>query len=144
MRKILVPVDGHSQTELTAALAEAARISALEPVEVHLLSVQPALSGHVRMFFAASELHEIQQEAGAAALAPAQALLERNHVAYTSSVRVGRHAETIASAARELGCDRIVLAQEDRPGLAGKVFGSLAQQVRHLVSVRGGCHVIGA
>ncbi len=144
MRKILIPVDGSNHARLTSALAEAVRLYALEPVEVHLLSVQPLLSGHVGAFFGAGELHEIQQEAGAADLAPAQALLERSNVAFTSCVRIGRSAETIAAVARELGCDRIVLGQDARPSLAGKVFGSLAQQVRHLVSVRGDCHVIGA
>ena len=144
MRKILIPVDGSNPARLNSALAEAVRLHSLEAVDAHLLSVQPQLSRHIGAFFGAGELHDIQQEAGLADLAPAQAMLERNGLACTSSVRIGHSAETIATVARELGCDRIVLGQDAAPSFAGKVFGSLAQQVRHLVSVRGDCQVIGA
>ena len=43
-----------------AAVAEAIRIYSKEPVTVHLLSVQPAVSGHVAMFFGSGELHQLQ------------------------------------------------------------------------------------
>lgn len=143
MRKILIPVDAAHPARMTAAVAEAVRIYAQEPVDVHLLNVQPVVSGHVAMFFAAGELDELRQTAGAEDLAPAQALLERSHVPCSSSVRIGRSAETIARTARELGCDRIVLGQDGVDSLAGKLFGSLAQQVRHVLGVAGDCQVIG-
>ena len=143
MRKILIPVDATNPARTAAALAEAVRLYALEPVEVHLLNVQPLLSGHAAMFFGTDELHRLQEEAGAEDLVSAQAVLERNNVPCTASVRIGRSAETIARTARELGCDRIVLGQDGVASLAGKIFGSLAHQVRHLVGVGGDCQVIG-
>ena len=120
------------------------RIHAQEPVVGHLLSVQPPVSGHVAMFFGEGELHQLQHGAGAEDLAPAQILLQTAGVPFTRLVRVGRSAETIATTARELGCDRIVLGQDGQPGFAGRMFGSLAQQVRQLVSVGGDCQVIGS
>ena len=143
MRKLLLPIDG-TPARLKVAVAEAIRICSQEPVAVHLLSVQPSVSSHVAMFFATGELHQMQHEAGTEDLAPAQAMLEAAGIAYTSSVIVGRRAETIARVARELGCDRIIMGQEASGGLAGKIFGSLAEQVRGIVSGGGDCQVIGS
>jgi nucleotide-binding universal stress UspA family protein len=145
MRKILVAVDGADAARTQAAVAEAVRIYAQAPVDVHLLSVQPPVSGHVAMFFDNRELHELQQAAGAEDLARAEALLRASNVpCSSSSVRVGRCAETIARTARELGCDRIVLGREGvGAGLASKLFGSMAQQVRQVLG-GGDCQVIGA
>jgi nucleotide-binding universal stress UspA family protein len=144
MRKILVAVDATDPARTQAAVAEAVRIYAQGPVDVHLLNVQPPVSGHVAMFFDNRELHELQQAAGVENLASAEALLRASSVPWSSSVRIGRCAETIARTARELGCDRIVLGREDAvPGLASKVFGSMAQQVRQVLG-GGDCQVIGA
>lgn len=144
MRKILVAVDATDPAGTRAAVAEAVRIYAQGPVDVHLLNVQPPVSGHVAMFFDNRELHELQQAAGVENLASAEAMLRASSVPWSSSVRIGRCAETIARTARELGCDRIVLGREDAgPGLASKVFGSMAQQVRQVLG-GGDCQVIGA
>jgi nucleotide-binding universal stress UspA family protein len=145
MSKLLVPIDATDPAGMKAALAEAARIYAQGPVDVVLLNVQPAVNGHVAMFFGEHELQQLQREAGAEDLAAAEALLRDRQVPCSSQVRIGRSAETIARTARELGCDRIVLGREGGTGtLASKVFGSLAQQVRQLLGSRGDCQVIGA
>ena len=145
MSKILVAIDASDPNGMKAAVAEAARIHAQGSIDVHLLNVQPAVSGHVAMFFDASQLHELHQAAGAEDLAPAEALLRSSGVAYVSVVRTGRRAETIARAARELGCDRIVLGRDQAgaASLASKVFGSLAQQVRQVLGAGVDCKVIG-
>jgi nucleotide-binding universal stress UspA family protein len=143
MRKLLVPVDGDS-ARTKAAVAEAIEICSKESVEVHLLNVQPVVSSHVAMFFCQGELHQIQHDAGLEELAPAQALLNAAGVPHTASVMVGRSAETIARAARELGCDRIVMGSENSAGLGSKMFGSLPEQVRHIVSGASDCRVIGS
>jgi nucleotide-binding universal stress UspA family protein len=144
MRRILVVVDASDPARVSAAVTEAVRIYTQGPVEVHLLNVQPAVNGHVAMFFGDRELQELQLAAGAEDLAPAEALLRTSNVPCTASVRIGRRAETIVRAARELGCDRVVLGREGGAAtLAGKVFGSLAQQVRQLLG-GGNCQVIGA
>ncbi len=141
MKKMLVTIDGLNATRTHAAVAEAVRLWNVQPVEVHLLSVQPRVSSHVAMFFPAGELHRTQEAAGLEELKPAQVLLAQAGVPCTSSVRVGRRAETIARVARELGCDAIVVGQ-DSQSLAGRMLGSVANQVRELVGASS-CQVIG-
>ena len=84
------------------------------------------------MLFGTRELLDLQLSIGAEDLQYAQKLLDLAGVPYTSTVLVGRTAETIAAAARDYHCDRIVFGR-DEPSLTGKVFGSLAQQVRQLL-----------
>ncbi len=145
MRNILIPIDsGGSAARVKSAVAEAIAIYRREPVEIHLLSVQASVTSHVAMFFKGGELYEIQRLAGTEELAPAEALLATAGIPYTSSVLVGRKAETIARRARELGCDRIVMGQEAGVGLAERIFGSLAGQVRQLVGGASDCQVLGS
>ena len=145
MRNILIPIDsGGSAARVKSAVAEAIAIYRREPVEIHLLSVQASVTSHVAMFFKGGELYEIQRLAGAEELAPAEALLATAGIPYTSSVLVGRKAETLARRARELGCDRIVMGQEAGAGLAERIFGSLAGQVRQLVGGASDCQVLGS
>jgi nucleotide-binding universal stress UspA family protein len=144
MRQVLIPVDAGNPARSRAAVTEAISIYSKEPVTVHLLSVQPAVSGHVAMFFGSGELHQLQYAAGAEDLASAQAQLAAAGVPYASSVRIGRSAETIARTARELGCDRILMGQDRAGSLAAQMFGSLTQQVRQIVSGSGDCQVIGS
>jgi nucleotide-binding universal stress UspA family protein len=105
--------------------------------------VQPRLSGHVSMFFGTRELQKMQLEEGAEELKFAQGLLDAGGVPYTSTVLIGRSAETIAQAAREFGCDRILFGEEG-PSLAGRMFGSLAEQVRHLLGPGTAYQVLGS
>jgi nucleotide-binding universal stress UspA family protein len=143
MRQLLVAVDPHSQARTRSAVEEAVRIHREEFVGIRLVRVQPRLSGHVSMFFGARELQDLQQDAGSEDLEYARSLLDAAGVPYIATVLVGRTAETIAQAAREFGCDRILFGNED-PGLAGKMFGSLAQQVRHLLGPGQQYQVIGS
>ena len=145
MRKLLLPVGASEPGRLRTAVAAAVRIHRREQVPVHVLCVQPRVSSHVAMYFGPGELQQLQLDAGQEDLLPVQALLDAAGVPYTTSVRVGRSAETIALAAQELGCDRIVLGEEEG-GLAQKMFGSLAEQVRHIVHGMGAvhCQVIGS
>ena len=145
MRNILIPIDsGGSAARVKSAVAEAIAIYRREPVEIHLLSVQASVTSHVAMFFKGGELYENQRLAGTEELAPAEALLATAGIPYTSSVLVGRKAETIARRARELGCDRIVMGQEAGAGLAERIFGSMAGQVRQLVGGASDCQVLGS
>jgi nucleotide-binding universal stress UspA family protein len=145
MRKLLIPIDsGSSAARVKSAVAEAIAIYRREPVDIHLLSVQASVTSHVAMFFKSGELGQIQQQAGTEELAPAQAMLATAGVPHSSSVVVGRKAETIAKVARARGCDRIVMGQEAGAGLAGRIFGSLAGQVRQLVGGTSDCQVLGS
>ena len=143
MRHILVPIDPTQPARTRSAIQQVVRICREEPVTVRLLRVQPKVSGHVAMFFGKRELHELLQGAGAEDLQFAQHLLDAAGVSYASTVLVGRSAETIIVAARDYDCDRIIFGREE-PSLAGKIFGSLAQQVRQLLGASGDPQVIGS
>ena len=139
MAQILVPIDGNgAQTQ--RALAEAIRIHWREDVPVYLLSVQSPVNGHVASYFGPAELERVQRETGLEELGPAQALLDAAGVRYRLVVKVGRRAETIANTAQELGCDRIVLGDAGEGGSAW--FGSIAQQVRHLLQLRNATRLV--
>lgn len=144
MRKLLISIDGRSAARTRSTVAEAITLYQQEPVAIHLLSVQPAVSGHVAMLFTGSELHDIQHAAGAEDLEPAQALLDIAGIPWQASVMVGRSAETIARSARELGCDRILMGRESGENFVGKLLGSVAAQVRQLVGGTGDCQVLGS
>lgn len=131
MRQLLVPIDPANEASTRSAVEEVVRAYRQEPVGIRLVRVQPRVTSHVAMFFGSRELQDLQEQAGAEDLRFAQSLLDAAGVPYASTVLVGRSAETIAKAARDYGCDRIVFG--DSPGLVSKVFGSLAQQVRHLL-----------
>lgn len=142
--RILVPIDPTEPARTRSAIEQVVRICRQEPAAVRLLRVQPVVSRHVAMFFDAHELRELQHSAGAEELQPARNLLALAGVSCTSTVVIGRSAESIVSAARDFGCDRIVLGRSE-PGLAGRrIFGSLAQQVRQLLGASGDLQVIGS
>jgi nucleotide-binding universal stress UspA family protein len=143
MRQLLVPIDPHDAAQTRSAVEQVLRIHQEEPVHVRLLRVQPRLSGHVAMFFGSRELQKLQVDEGTEDLALARSLLDAAGVSYTSTVLVGRSAETIAQAARDFGCDRVVFGQEGGT-VAGRMFGSVAQQVRHLLSNNATFQVIGS
>jgi nucleotide-binding universal stress UspA family protein len=143
MRQLLISIDPHNPERTRSAVEEAVRIYRTESVALRLVRVQPRLSGHVAMFFSPSELHQLQMDAGNEELAYARSLLDAQGIPYTATVLVGRSAETIARAAREYGCDRIIFGTEER-GLAGRLFGSLAQQVRQLLGPDEPYQVIGS
>jgi nucleotide-binding universal stress UspA family protein len=145
MRKLLIPIDGASSAARTrSAVAEAIAIHRREPVQIHLLSVQPAVSAHVAQFFAASELRSIHRQAAGEDLAPAQAQLDAARVPYAASCVVGRQAETIVGHARALGCDRILMGEENAPGTPEGLFGSLAERIRKMVGGASDCQVLGS
>ncbi|CAN7154684.1 universal stress protein [Variovorax sp. LjRoot290] len=141
MTRILVPIDPNEPARTRSAIEQVVRMSRTERVTVRLLRVQPKVSGHVAMLFGTRELLDLQLDAGAEDLQYAQSLLNLAGVRYTSIVLVGRSAETIAMAARDYGCSRIVFGS-DEPGLAGKIFGSMAQQVRQHLGASGDPQVI--
>ncbi|GAA4335047.1 hypothetical protein GCM10023165_11300 [Variovorax defluvii] len=136
MTRILVPIDPAEPARTRSAIEEVVRMRRTEQVRIRLLRVVPKVSGHVAMLFGTQELLDLQMEQGAEELQYAQKLLDLAGVPYASTVLVGRTAETIAIAARDYGCDRIVFGS-DEPGLAGRIFGSLAQQVRQHLGASG-------
>ncbi|MES2635153.1 MAG: universal stress protein [Pseudomonadota bacterium] len=136
---LLVVTDDAARTRATVNNVLAA--APADDLMLHLISVQPRVTSHVAMFFDQAELRAIHEQAGREALAPIEQLLDTAGVSYASHVKVGRKAETIAQAARELHCERIVCGSEGS-GATARMFGSLAGQVRQLMAGTRDCEVI--
>ncbi len=130
MKSILVSVEdgGHPGLHYVVDLARR------EPLRVHLLSVRAPLPQYVGRFFSADAIRRLHREDGERALAPARRVLDQAGVEHRDHVRVGYKAETIVRAARELGCEQIVLGGQGPALLARMRLGSIAGQVRHLLA----------
>ncbi len=129
MCNILVPVDGSENSARAVRLVM--RLHAkLAPLEVHLLYVQvPRVP-----IGDESASQESAEAAARAALTAAQALLDADAVPYTSKVASGYVGSTIASYAREHGCDGIVMGTRGM-GSTEQLLGSIARQVVQLADM---------
>lgn len=127
-----------------AAVEAAIRLHRQENAAVHLLSVQARVNGHVASYFGADELRVLQQKMGREDLCAARKLLDAANVPYTTSIAIGRRADTIAQTAHEYGCRRVLLGAPPESDVVGTMFGSLADQLRHMIRSTGGFEVIGS
>ena len=145
MKKVLVPVTVHTSPEqMRHAVEEAIAIYRKEDgVQIHLLSVQLPVSRHVSDCFAPGEMQELHAQAAKEDLAPARNAFTAANVPFLSHMETGRSAETIASFAREIRCDRILMGEAAQTGMANRLFGNLASQVQHLLGLSSECRVIG-
>lgn len=143
--RVLIPIQPDAPARTLAAVEAAIRLHDREGAQLHLLSVQPRVSSHVAMCFGPGELRHIHDEAGRQEMASARAVLDAARVPYTCRLAVGNRAQSIAEVARELACDRILLGPaEAHPRLADRMFGSLGQQLKHLLAGTDDCKVIGS
>jgi YjbE family integral membrane protein len=126
--RVLVPIDG-SRRSLEALHALARRSGPNASPEVHLINVQHPVSRHVGAFLGRADVAAWQQEQGEKALAKAAEMLSRLGIAHARHVRVGSRARSIADAAGELGCDRIVMATARRNSLTRLIDDSVTEQV---------------
>jgi nucleotide-binding universal stress UspA family protein len=124
----LLAVDGSEgaarATSRVLALRDALRDGAA--LELHLLTVDRPLSGDVTRFIAGKTVNDYHREQGDAALAPARALLDAGGLAHQDHQRIGEPGPTIADAARELGCDMIVVGARGLSAPAAALLGSVA------------------
>lgn len=134
--RILVPVDG-SENALRAlrhVISHSGDFSA--PIELHLLNVQPPVaSGAVKMFISQQQLNDYYRDEGLAALKDARALVDGAGLGAHHHIGVGEIAPTIASYAKEKGCQQIAMGTHGRGGLAGALLGSVATKVIHLAEM---------
>lgn len=134
MYRILVPVDG-SDVALRA-LGHAVRVARLiGEAEIHLVNVQPPISGSVGAFVGSENIAGFHREESENALAGARKLLEREGMAYHATMRIGSSGSEIAAFANELPCDEIVMGTRGLGPVGSLVLGSAATQVVHLADV---------
>ncbi len=134
MQKVLVPIDGSDASKrVVQYLISLARSGG--PVEIILINVQPRIDGNVRMFVSREMIDNYYHEEGETALTAAKKILDDAKVAYTSSVQIGKIAETVVAEAKKNHCTGIVMGTRGMGGVMNLVMGSVASQVLHLAEV---------
>lgn len=135
--KILIPVDG-SDNALGAVryhLKSRAQYRDPNAIDLHLLTVQPPLSGGVTMFISGDDVRKYHQDEGNKELTAARELLDRAAVRYAVHIVVGDPAQVIAQYAKDHGVDQIIMGAHGRGAVATLVIGSVTQKVLHLAEV---------
>lgn len=106
-----------------------------EPPAIHLLNVQPSLSGDISRFIDAGTIHDFHLESGMDALAKARDLLVAAGLIPELHVLIGEAAPTITEFADVHGCSQILLGTRGHTGVLGTLLGSVATKVVHLSNV---------
>ncbi|MFO1324238.1 MAG: universal stress protein [Burkholderiales bacterium] len=134
MQKVLVPVDGSPNAR--RALKHVIDAFRQKPdFEVHVLNVQTPFSRHVAQFVSRTDRDGYHREQAEAVLAPLREQLDRAGVPHAVHVKLGPKAETIASEAKRLRVDHIVLATARKNSITRMVEASVTNRVLDLTSV---------
>lgn len=132
MLKALVPVDTTGNS-LGAIRHVIKLVQGREPLEIHLLNVEPALPGHITRFLSKEVLDGHRHDAAEKAFAPARTLLDEAGIAYTEHVRVGHAAQLIAEQAKKLDCDKVIMGTHGYGTVTQLLLGSVSHEVIHLM-----------
>ena len=105
MMNILIPVDGSMNSD--AAVRYAVRlIRSGTQAGLHVINVQPALSGDVAAFVAQETIADFHQERARVESQSARAILDAEQLAYQWHTDVGPIAEKIAECVRDQAIDQ--------------------------------------
>ena len=134
MSRILIAVDGssHSAKVAKAAITHAAAYK--QPPDLHLIYVHlpvPTLGGLIKPV-GHEELQRYYREEGEDALRGAKKLLDRAKLVCTTHILVGPIAESLASEAKKLKCDLIIMGTHGMGAVSGMLLGSVAAKTVHL------------
>lgn len=136
MLKILVAVDGSENASRAVGQVLALARNSREPLEVHVLNVQPPVTfGDVKKFVSPETLNAYYHDEGTKAIAGARARFDQASVPHTYHIGVGPVAETIVQYAREHGCAQIVMGSRGLGSVSSFLLGSITTKVLHLVDV---------
>ena len=129
MLKLLFPVDDseHIAGRVDALTAWLSHIPVA--VEVHLLNVQPNVSGDVGLFISGDQIRDYQREEGQKALTSAKAKLEKAKIPYVLHIGVGDTATNITQFAADNQCDQIVMGPDGLGNLSTLFSGSITARV---------------
>lgn len=132
MRKILVAVDG-SDRSLEAIRYVIALVRDGRPSEIHLVHVQPPLTGDVTAFVSHRAVEDFHMDEARAAMKSARELLDRARISYAVHIFVGQAAPIIAECARDLRCTLVVMGTHGFSKLTHWLLGSVSRETIHLI-----------
>jgi len=133
MLRVLIPVDGSENALRAVKLLIKKSTLFRDPLEIHLLNVQPSFPGTIRGV--AQLAVEEHQRQGLAALADARKLFDDAGIQYIHHVAVGETAGTIARYVDDKMIEQVVMGTRGLGTIAGLLLGSVATKVLHLVHV---------
>ena len=131
MHKILLPVDGSASAERAAQY-----IIKIWPhqqqAELHLINVQPPLSGDIASFVPAENIADYHREQAMQETDSVRQALANDAVPFTLHTVTGPIAETIAEQAKQLGVTQIIMGSRGMSAISNLLLGSIATKVIHL------------
>lgn len=132
MLRALVPVDGTGNS-LGAVRHVVKLVQGREPLEVHLLNVEPSLPGHITRFISKEQLEGWRHDEAEKALSPARAILEAAGIPYVEHVLVGHVAQVVAEQATKLRCDKVIMGTHGFGTVTQLLLGSVSHEAIHLM-----------
>ncbi len=132
MLKALVPVDSAGNS-LGAIRHVVKLVQGREPLEIHLLNVEPHLPSHITRFVSREVLDGYRHDEAEKAFAPARALLDEAGISYTEHMMVGHAAHIIAEQARKLHCDKVIMGTHGFGTVTQLLLGSVSHEAIHLM-----------
>jgi nucleotide-binding universal stress UspA family protein len=126
--KLLVPVDG-SEHALRALRHAIEMVKLGQAGEIHVLNVQPPLSGSVTTFIDKPTRDDYHREEADKALAGARRLLKDAGLRLDEHIAVGEPGATICAFAKRLGVGQIIMGTHGLGSAMQLVLGSVAQDV---------------
>jgi nucleotide-binding universal stress UspA family protein len=137
MVKLLVAVDGSEHSNRAVEFALKSRGLYKDPVEIHLINVQPTLpfGSRVSSVLGHEQIAQYHRDEGMAALKWAMQRLDSAGASYSHHICVGEPGEVLAEFAREHACDQIVMGTRGLGATTSLLLGSVATKVIHLSTV---------
>lgn len=124
---ILVPVDGSENSD--RAVRFAIGLLGGGDGKLHLLNVQPPVSGAIKTFVGKGDRDSYHRDEGEKALASGVKLADGAGIAVEKHISVGRPGAIVAEFAKRIGVRMVVMGTRGHTGLAGVLLGSVAQDV---------------
>jgi nucleotide-binding universal stress UspA family protein len=132
MRRILVAVDGSGHA-LEAVRYVVALVRDGRPSEVHLVHVQPPLTGDVTAFVPHDVVRDFHMDEARSAMRSAREMFDRALVPYAVHIYVGYAAPVIAECARDLRCSLVVMGTHGFGKITHWLVGSVTRETVHLI-----------
>src|SRR5918999_3736759 len=130
MLRALVPVDGSSNS-LCAVRHVIKLVEDREPLDIHLLNVQPPFRGDVTSFVSKEDVQGFHLDEGHKCLKRARELLDEAGLHYTTHIYVGHAAQVIAEVAKELRCDKVIMGTHGYGTVRQLLMGSVSHEAIH-------------
>jgi nucleotide-binding universal stress UspA family protein len=133
MLKVLIPVDGSSNSLRAVQFLIHKAALYKEPLEIHVLNIQHPFPGTIRGVHHESE--QYHHDEGIKALAEARKLLDAQGLKYAYHIVVGEAGESIAHFVKDKQIQQVVMGTRGHGAVANMLIGSVATKVLHLVEV---------